>query len=1346
MLATLLLTVTITAPLIAMMTTNYANNQPTTTPLNKPPIEAKRAPLPTVQQEWNYSTGTSYMDVSPAIADVDGDGKTEVLVGYGYVVSALSGSAGEWLRDYTIGGEGSLSFGESPAIADLYGNGTLCVLIVGNGWIGWYNGATGEMVLSAGYGSLYGSPAVGDINGTGKLDVVVGDLNAGVYCYNGTTGDKKWQYPAEASVYSSVTLADITGDGKLEVLVHTTNTTGYDSLQCVPGTATGGYVFNPLWSYNASQMYTTYSSPAVADIDNDTHMEVLWGSSDANLYCISHTGTLKWNYTTGAQIASSPTIVDIDGDGKSEILVGSEDSYVYCFNGTGALKWRYLTGNAVDASVAVADLDGDMKLEALVGSSNGSLYCLNRTGGLEWTYATGGPIYSSAAVADIDGDNQLEVVFESEDGYVYCLSVASAPFVPSAYPWPSIGDREDVRHTGCITDSDHDGLTDNYEIIAGTNPSRADTDADGATDYAEFIASTNPFLRPDEWSYKTGGNVISSPCVADVDGDGKLEVLVGSFDHNVYCLNGATGAKIWSYATGDWVESSPCVADVDGDGKLEVLVGSYDYNVYCLNGATGAKKWNYTTDGTVGSSPCVADVDGDGKLEVLVGSYGGVVCLNGDTGAKKWNCTMGAVFASPCVADVDSDAKLEVLASSWNDKSVYCLDGATGAKKWNYTTGLWVESSPCIADVDGDGKLEVLVGSWDRNVYCLNGTGAKEWNYTTGGMIYSSPCVADADADGRLEVLIGSRDHNVYCLNGASGAEKWSYTTKDIINSCPCVADLDGDCRLEVLVGSFDHNVYCLNGTTGAEERNYTTGDWVQSSPCVADVDGNGRLEVLVGSNDDSVYCLSVAGAPLNPSAYTWPSICLGGDIRHTGLYVDTDHDMLTDNYEITAGTDPLRPDTDTDGLTDYQEFLMSTNPLLDEAPPAQIIDLAASSPTGSTITLTWTAPGDNGNEGNATGYWVKYSKLGLVTASNWTSATNLTQSQLWMPAKNGTIETRIVSGLTPDTRYWFAIEAYDEVPNYSVISNCASGKISDLVPPAAMTDLAVTTVTNVSLTLTWTAPGDNGNNGNAAGYTVKYSTTGLITDANWESATTYTQSWIPVKNGTTETHVVTGLMPHTQYWFAIKAFDETPNFGDVSNSPSIWTLITGWQTNETVNLIPGPGNNATMPSGSFEEYGFTLTTNNATGVSVTFGTSRPSATGAPIPGLTSFLYLDISGTQTSGTTGAAVYLYYNRSLVQSLGIDEYTMQIYRWNATTSNWYAIQGSPTILNSTHGVIVAHLDHFSYFAVFGSPSGTAGNPASFLIILAAAGAAMVVVVAVVIVKKRAAYAKVKVKKKK
>jgi outer membrane protein assembly factor BamB len=48
-------------------------------------------------------------------------------------------------------------------------------------------------------------------------------------------------------------------------------------------------------------------------------------------------------------------------------------------------------------------------------------------------------------------------------------------------------------------------------------------------------------------------------------------------------LNGSTGQKVWSYPTGGYVDSSPCVGDLFGNGKLEVLVGSYDYSVYCLN-------------------------------------------------------------------------------------------------------------------------------------------------------------------------------------------------------------------------------------------------------------------------------------------------------------------------------------------------------------------------------------------------------------------------------------------------------------------------------------------------------------------------------------------------------------------------------------------------------------------------------------------------------------------------------------------------------------------------------------------------------------------------------------------
>jgi ABC-type transport system substrate-binding protein len=112
--------------------------------------------------------------------------------------------------------------------------------------------------------------------------------------------------------------------------------------------------------------------------------------------------------------------------------------------------------------------------------------------------------------------------------------------------------------------------------------------------------------------------------------------------------------------------------------------------------------------------------------------------------------------------------------------------------------------------------------------------------------------------------------------------------------------------------------------------------------------------------------------------------------------------------------------------------------------------------------------------------------------------------------------------------------------------------------PPATDNDLAVTGETNTSVTLTWTAPGADGMSGNATGYVIKYLTSGNINASNWDLAATYTQSWTPARNGSIETHVVTGLKPGTTYWFAIQAYNSIPYYSGISNSPSATTLASG--------------------------------------------------------------------------------------------------------------------------------------------------------------------------------------------
>jgi formylglycine-generating enzyme required for sulfatase activity len=122
-----------------------------------------------------------------------------------------------------------------------------------------------------------------------------------------------------------------------------------------------------------------------------------------------------------------------------------------------------------------------------------------------------------------------------------------------------------------------------------------------------------------------------------------------------------------------------------------------------------------------------------------------------------------------------------------------------------------------------------------------------------------------------------------------------------------------------------------------------------------------------------------------------------------------------------------------------------STEPIGDTAAPAAVADLAAGSESQTAITLTWTAPGDDGGAGTASVYDIRYS-TSPIHAGNWASATAATGEPA--PHAPGTTEAFTVTGLQPGTLYSFAIETADEVPNWSPLSNVAEGTTQAETPP----------------------------------------------------------------------------------------------------------------------------------------------------------------------------------------------------------------------------------------------------------------------------------------------------------
>jgi len=218
----------------------------------------------------------------------------------------------------------------------------------------------------------------------------------------------------------------------------------------------------------------------------------------------------------------------------------------------------------------------------------------------------------------------------------------------------------------------------------------------------------------------------------------------------------------------------------------------------------------------------------------------------------------------------------------------------------------------------------------------------------------------------------------------------------------------------------------------------------------------------------------------------------------------------------------------------------------------------AGQTPADSTVTLTWTASGDDGTTGTATSYGLRFRSVGITgtdTTGWWNAATVV--AGMPAPRAPGSTDSVKVRGLTPLTTYYFVLRVADEVPNWSGYSNLAVKTTSgDVTAPAAVGDLAVTATTGTSVAVRWTAPGDDGATGTATTYDIRYSTS-AITASNWGTATQATGEPAPVVAGTAQTFTVNGLTPSRTYYFAMKATDDAGNVSALSNVPSGTTADT---------------------------------------------------------------------------------------------------------------------------------------------------------------------------------------------
>jgi outer membrane protein assembly factor BamB len=372
----------------------------------------------------------------------------------------------------------------------------------------------------------------------------------------------------------------------------------------------------------------------------------------------------------------------------------------------------------------------------------------------------GAPITASALVADIDNDGDHELLVIADQLYAWRLPA----FTPLAgYPKRIAGPSASTPVMA------HDG-PGRQVLVFGSDDDKL---------YAIDAAGT---LLPG-YPVTTGGDVFTSPLVADLEQSGKQKVIFGSDDGGLYTIAlidrsasdpAQADRQMTRFATTGFVSSTPALLPRTAGG-YDVVFGSWDGGLYCLRGDDPtACRWRVDTGHLIWSSPVIADIDGDGRPEVVVVNDQLHVLI--ETGQPLAGFPIeldGMGIATAAVGDVEGDGQSTIIAVA---DRVYAFH-ADGKPLLGFPvdTGEPFWASPILADVDGDGRDEIVAadyGGW-LHVFTAKGKELPGFPRKLGTCIVSSPIAADVDNDRLLELVVCTFDGVIHILPTQGRQSQW---------------------------------------------------------------------------------------------------------------------------------------------------------------------------------------------------------------------------------------------------------------------------------------------------------------------------------------------------------------------------------------------------------------------------------------------------------------------------------------------------------------------------------------------------------------------------------------------
>ncbi|MFQ5675547.1 MAG: FHA domain-containing protein, partial [bacterium] len=376
-------------------------------------------------------------------------------------------------------------------------------------------------------------------------------------------------------------------------------------------------------SVQQSSAMPVHPKPAVSDFDGDGFVDlVALNFNQSPLLIDGLTKLPKWIVTTiSAKTGSGLVAADVNQNGLDDLLFLSDDGRIVAIDGVfGAEIWSspYFQNDFTGPPVA-GDLDGDGLVDVAIADVDGHIVVgYNRSVDVDWqSMQTDLPIRTPLTCADLDGDGDVEILCGTERGLVLII----------------------------------DGVKRN--IVGSVDINEALNRARGT------------FYEDNQIRFPVG--------VADLTGDGNLDIVVSSVQGNIIAVNGATKQRLWHDALTSDLALNPnypfpfAVADVSGDGLPDVVVATDrgTLNAYSGAGIDQQAKllWQHTlsVSGKIPLSFAIGDLNKDLAVDVaFLDSANTLQLLNGRTGSILWKSAAPIVEPTsiPFIADLQNNGLL----------------------------------------------------------------------------------------------------------------------------------------------------------------------------------------------------------------------------------------------------------------------------------------------------------------------------------------------------------------------------------------------------------------------------------------------------------------------------------------------------------------------------------------------------------------------------------------------------------------------------------------------------------------------------------------------------------------